>query len=474
MDYCQTGKHWLRCSHMITEDLRNPRRPVAAGVRRGMVILFLLLLPLSLQARDFPEIEDWLHLAPAPPAVPQAEAALLIEPRTETVLFEKNADLVIPPASLTKIVTIHAARLLAEDAGIDLSAPAPVPAAAWARNMPAGSSLMFLGPDQEVTLWELFEGMAVSSGNDAAVATALRISGSVDGFMSRVNRLLRSDGFRVMEFHDPAGLSARNRITAREYGDFVVDYLQRWPESLERLHSLPLLTYPTAANYQRSAGRREPASRTAAAGASGGGSDTALRPMSGTPITQANRNGLLKSYPGADGIKTGFIGASGYNFVATAKRDDQRLVAIVLGIQAENHLEGAYIREAAARRLLDYGFENFERLSFNVPAVASPRIWKGTSRAVALERPDGVELMVPAGKAGEVSGRIDMPAEITAPVRAGQLLGEVRYTLGEETLERLEVRAGEAIPEGGILRRVWDSLVLLFRDLRDRLFSSPR
>ena len=421
------------------------------------MLLTLSILPSpAAVGKELPRIEGWVANALAAPALPEAEAAILLEPRTGTVLFEKNADRVIPPASLTKIVTIHVARSLAEDQGIDLSAPAPVPEAAWARNMPPGSSLMFLGPGQQVSLQQLFKGMAVSSGNDAAVATAIRIAGSVASFMDTVNRIMRNVGYEVLEFHDPAGLSARNQITAREYADFVAEYIKRWPTALDKLHSVRSYTYPQAANFQPAA---------VDTGSSRGGNGVVSQSPPTPPITQANRNGLLRSFEGADGIKTGFIEASGYNLAASAERNGYRLIAVVLGIRAQSHENGALVREQATSRLLNFGFDGFELVRFDTPTISSRRVWKGAARTVHVQAPESTSIVVPADRVEDLSGEIDIVPELTAPVRMGQELGEIRYSLGGRVLERVALRAGHEVDRGSILRRIWDTLSLLWRDL---------
>lgn len=417
---------------------------------RAVVLCILVVLAAvpSAFAKDLPRIQPWVFEFAPPPALSEAEAAILVEPESGTVLFEKNADRVIPPASLTKVVSIHTARLIAENAGLDLDEPRPVPEQAWAQNMPPRSSLMFLGPDQYASLWELFRGMAVPSGNDAAIAVAIRTAGSVSGFVNAMNRMVNDMGYSVLNFADPAGLSSRNRITAREYADFLGEYIQRWPKALDELHSVESLTYPRPVHYN---GR-----------------------MRGGGITQYNGNGLLRSYPGADGIKTGFTWASGYNLAASAEHDGYRLIAVILGVEAETHRRGGQVREGAAAALLDYGFNNFETAELGAPAVGPVRVWKGAARELSVSVPETVEMVVPAGRRDTIRGVVDVSKEIIAPIEAGHVLGEIRYTLGDTVLHRVELTAADRVPPGGFFRRLWHSLVLAVRDFREDLASEAR
>ncbi len=156
---------------------------------------------------------------PDPPVL-HARSAILVEARTGAVLFEDHADEQIPPASLAKLMTLHIALDLVETGRLDPSRRVVPGADAWAQNMPPRSSVMYLGPNQVVTIDKLMQGLVVDSGNDAAVELADQIAGSVPEFAAMMNREAARLGYSEMRFVEPAGISAENRITAREYVDF--------------------------------------------------------------------------------------------------------------------------------------------------------------------------------------------------------------------------------------------------------------
>ncbi|NBB91494.1 MAG: D-alanyl-D-alanine carboxypeptidase [Spirochaetes bacterium] len=412
---------------------------VAAAMRAALTVLLFFVLT-SLGARDLPRLPEWIANSDIPQPPVSAQAAILIDHETGTVLYEKTADTVIPPASLTKIMTIHLVLELARDGVISLGETFEVPRAAWARNMPPGSSLMFLGPGQRVSYAELLEGLVVASGNDAAVAVSLEVAGSVPAFVEMMNIEAQRLGYEVMHFSDPAGLSPRNRITAREYADFVRRHLIRWPDSLDDFYSKRRIIYPTESNFDSV--------------------------MIGGSVRQENRNTLLFEYAGVDGLKTGYIDASGYNLAVTAERDGRRLIAVVLGVRAASVAEGARLRAVDAAALLDYGFDKFRRLEPTVPQQPSLRVWKGKDNevpVVAGAAPSAV--LVPRGRAESVTVSVNTTSEITAPVETGRPVGTVSYRLGDDELARVELLTGAGVDRAGFFKRLWHAVMLFAQRL---------
>lgn len=405
------------------------------------VSIIVLLFPAPFLWADAGLLQtlNWQQVGglPAPPEV-AARAAVLVEAETGTVLFAKNPHLVMPAASLTKVVAIHAAIVADRLGEIDLNATLQPPPESWAMNQAPGSSLMFLGPDQLLSIWQLLEGLAVPSGNDAAVALALQVDGSVPAFADRMNAVVRTAGLVTSSFVEPSGLSPFNLTTAYEYAAFIRLHVQDFPELLDQLYARRSYTYPLEEN------------RVGEAAA--------------PPITQSNRNLLLNQYPGADGVKTGFIDESGYHLAATATRDGRRLIAVVLGVAAPSHAEGGITRASDAAALLDYGFDEFDLLRFDHPPIAPVRVYKGERTLVDPIVPGSLVVSVPVGAGERLRGEAEQTIEVIAPVPAGAPVGMIRVMLDGVMLTEAPVTM-PAVESGGVFRRLWDSVLIFFTSL---------
>ncbi len=368
-----------------------------------------------------------------------ARSAILVEARTGAVLYEDHADEKIAPASLTKLMTLHLA--LEEIAAGRLNpstqiVPGPD---SWARNMPPRSSLMFLGPRQRLTVEQLLKGLVVDSGNDAAVAVADTIAGSVPAFVEMMNREAGQLGYRTMHFVEPAGISAANAITAREYADFSRRFIGAHPEALKSLFSLRELTYPLEENL------------------TGGNQEK--------PITQSNRNVLLGRYEGADGLKTGYIDESGYNIAVTAERDGMRLISVILGVPNAGGVSGATLRATDSARLLDYGFQTFTTVRPSYEQPFPVHVWKGEAREVALVAVPEPVVALRRDQVSRVTTLVAQAREVVAPVRAGQVLGHVAVMLEGREIAKFPLKAQTRVDRGGLFRRAVDSSILFFRRL---------
>ncbi|MBR4599630.1 MAG: D-alanyl-D-alanine carboxypeptidase, partial [Treponema sp.] len=237
-----------------------------------------------------------------------AGAAILIDASNGCVLFEKNADEIIPPASIAKLFVMYIVFKDAAEGKISLDDVVPLPERSWAINMPKDASLMFLGQGQVVTLRELLKGLAVASGNDAAIAVADYISGSTKAFVQRMNEECAALGLTHTHFVEPSGYDEHNLTTARELAAFCCEYIRRFPQSVEEFHSAPSIKYPMEKNlpsWLKSKG-------------------------DSTAIYQRNTNPLLGVMEGCDGIKTGFIYESRYNLALTAKRNGVRYISVTM------------------------------------------------------------------------------------------------------------------------------------------------
>ncbi|MDR1316810.1 MAG: D-alanyl-D-alanine carboxypeptidase [Spirochaetales bacterium] len=368
-----------------------------------------------------------------------ALAAVLMDAKTGTVLYQKNPSLPHPPASLTKVMTIHI--LLEKIASGELSLNQEIrpPRESWAVNLPRDSSLMFLGPDQRLTLLDLLKGLAVPSGNDAAIAAAILSSGSVSAFAGLMNEEARKADCDGLFFVEPSGYDAHNRITALDFARFLTIYIDRHPEALAMLHSIREFTYPRTENLLE-----------------GNGSN---------PITQTNRNALLFSYPDTDGIKTGYLDESGYNIALTAQRGDTRLILVLLGEKGSTPQAGIRARDRDSTRLLDFGFDNFTTQKVSCPAPQAVRVWKSGQKEIIPASPSEILVTIPKGTENRLKGEISQTLYITAPVKKGDILGTLRVSLDEKTLYEGKLTCAEEIPRGSWWDIFTDSIIIFFREL---------
>jgi len=380
------------------------------------------------------------YYGPGSPQIKYAGSAALLDYETGTLLYGHNQNQPWAPASLTKLMTIYTALDAMEEGRFDLDVPHPVSPAAWASAMPPGSSLMFLGPDQLVSGRDLFRGLMISSGNDAAVEVALRVAGSVSVFARDMNATSLRLGFRDFYFEEPAGLSGANRITAEGFARFTGKLIARHPELLTDYASVPSFTYPEAQHYP-------------------GGK------LLGGSIRQFNRNTLIQEYEGADGLKTGFIEESGYNVAATAKRDDRRLIVVVLGVDAASHTEGGRKRSEDAETLLDWGFENYRRVAFAVSELEPIAVWGGRVRTTLPVLKKGPDMVLPLNTLSAVTRSVEVTPDIWAPADAGHAVGTVLYSVDGHVVAERPVVLAQSVEQGSLFTRLIDRIRWFFRGL---------
>ena len=407
-----------------------------------------------------PELPTLERLAPctkgaaSPPSI-AARAAVLIDAQSGDLLFEKNPNQSIPPASLTKLVTIYTAMQAIEKGEISLTDIVIPPPESWASNIPPGSSLMFLDKDQQLTVEELLLGMSVVSGNDAAIALAIHTSGSVQAFVKRMNTIVREMGLTDTHFEEPSGLDEHNRTTARDFARFSYKYIQKYPENLQKFHAVLHFTYPKPANL--------------------------LRSQSAQPIHQYATNTLLAQLPGCDGIKTGFIDESGFNISLTAQRNGVRFIAVILGGHGKTAQQGKMIRNQNGTSLLEWAFSAFSTASLEAIPITCPAIpVLGGSKAgsfsaiaprIALPATDTAAFTIlKEGSAHEtptdtIKPRIILPLYLAAPVAAGEKIGRVELMQKHGTQEYcvavFPLVANKSIQRGNSLYWKFDHLAFL-------------
>ncbi|MDR0451149.1 MAG: D-alanyl-D-alanine carboxypeptidase [Treponema sp.] len=409
-----------------------------SGKALPAVLLFLFLLPSS-GGPLFAQIKPGLLDAAPPGPELSSQAAVLMDAETGTVLYRKNEDLEIPPASLTKLMAIHLAleEIAAGRASLDeLFSP---PRESWAVNMPPRSSLMFLAAGQRLSLRELLLGLAIPSGNDAAVALALRFAPSVGDFVEMMNREALRLGLKATRFVEPSGISEDNWTTAGEFAQFCRIYLRLHPETLAEYHSVPEFAYPKAENV----GER-------------------YRENPGT-ILQPNRNNLLKNFPGVDGLKTGYIDEAGYNIALTAERDGTRFVAVILGAPALPG--GDRLRDEDGRKLLTWAFDNFKTLRPLLEEPEPVRLWKGKENWVELTVGEDPAFTIPASRGNQLWLSTELIDPLVAPLPASYRAGDFILSDEQGELRRIPLLSAREYEEGNFFKRLWDSVRLFFRGL---------
>lgn len=369
-----------------------------------------------------------------------AESAILYDFATGRILFEKNADLVIPPASMTKLVSLYLGWQYLEKVG-SRDEPVEITATGSSFSRPVGSSLMLLEEGQNVTFLEIMKGLAVSSGNDAAYALAEHISGTPESFVDSMNDLVRSLGYRTMFFEDPDGWSAENRVTAREYASFSRDYILTFPYALEEVHSNEYFSYPEPENL----------------------------PAAGARITTArqkkNTNILLGEVEGVDGLKTGYIDESGFNFTATARRGITRYIAVVMGIKNVGYFEGIELRAREAADLLEYGFRNYKTIDPEAPDFNPVKLWEGKNDEVAVEMTGDPLFTLSVDEMTGFYREIDLPGELTAPLEIGETVGSVSYRTVDGLIESFPIVVAEQVEKGNIFKVLWHRTLKLYRNI---------
>ncbi len=404
-------------------------------------LLFTLLLSgITFSAAEVPETSWGI---PGPPVI-NSLSAVLVDGVTGTVLFEKNGNLSIPPASMTKLMSLYIVYSAIEKGEVRRDDIITISREADFRSLPPHSSLMFLEEGQEVTLSDLMLGLAVPSGNDAAIAVAEEIAGSVKAFVELMNSTARAMGLRSVHFKDASGLSDENRVTASDFAKFCSIYINKFPEALEELHSVRSFTYPKAKNQERN-------------GFSAYG-----------PITQYNRNNLLGVYSPVDGLKTGYIDESGYNIALTAELEGRRLIAVLLGGPGENSTDGSLQRGIDGVSLLSYGFYRFVNVKSSLPDIDSVRVWKGSEKYLKVNVPELPVMTLKIEDAVLMDTMVKVSENIVAPVKKGDIIGKITELSGDRVLGRYPLTAAEDILPGGFFRRFIDGIRVFFLKITGR------
>jgi D-alanyl-D-alanine carboxypeptidase (penicillin-binding protein 5/6) len=362
--------------------------------------------------------------AAAPPTgfETKAKHAILMDADANLVLFEKDADTPAPPASMSKLMTLAIVFRELKAGKLKLEDQFKVSEHAWRTGgAPSGGSAMFAPLNTMVSVSDLIQGITVQSANDAAIILAEGIAGSEDAFAKRMTDYGKTLGLQKSTFVNATGLPAEGHLmTARDLAT-LAHYL--------------IYTYP---EYYPFFGEKEFKYRD--------------------KFVFHNRNPLLSLDPSVDGLKTGFIKESGYGLVASAKRDGQRMLLVVSG------LESAKDREAEARRLLDWGYKSFRpfRLFDQGQKVSDALVWGGTQHYVPLVGEGNISIILPATATGKVNASIVYNGPIKAPIRKGDRVAVLRVTSTEsQATNNIPLYAGDNIERSNFAMRGLDSLLVL-------------
>ncbi|MBK6614756.1 D-alanyl-D-alanine carboxypeptidase family protein [Ottowia sp.] len=359
--------------------------------------------------------------APQPPEV-AAKAYLVMDVTAGQILAAKDIDAPVEPASLTKLMSAYLVFDALRAKKIALTQTMPVSQRAW--KMPG--SRMFIDPKMQVPVEDLIKGMIVQSGNDATVALAEGVAGSVERFVQLMNDQAKALSLKNTSYRNVEGLTEPGHTTtARDLAVLSARLLQDFPEYVH-YYTIKKYRYP------------------------------------GTPASNdTNRNLLLLRDPTVDGLKTGHTKAAGYCLVATAKRDfpnlsGRRLLSVVLGAASES------ARANESQKLLNWGYTAYEgvKLFDAGKPVAAPRVWKGQASELKLGRAEPIVVAVPTGTTAQVKTEIARPEPLIAPFKQGQAVATLKIRQGDQLLAEVPLVALEGVEEAGFLGRAWDAIRL--------------
>jgi D-alanyl-D-alanine carboxypeptidase (penicillin-binding protein 5/6) len=349
-----------------------------------------------------------------------APTAILIEATSGSVLFAKNADELRAPSSMMKLMTAEVVFHAVKQGDIKLTDEYRVSENAWRKGgAPAGGSTMFAALNSKVSVDDLLHGAIIQSGNDSCMVLAEGIAGNEHAFADMMTKRAREIGLPRSTFANSNGLpDPGNKMTVRE---------------LATLARHIILTYP---EFYKLFGEKE---------------------FTWNKIKQPNRNPLLNSLEGADGLKTGFTKEGGYGMVGSAVQNDVRLIV------ALNGLEDPDDRATEAKKMLEWGFRNFEvRTVFaENQTIGYAKVFGGDSRSVALASQEPVKVMVQKNGNDKLIARIVYSGPVRAPIEAGQKVGAVRVWRGGNMAVETPVYATEAIGRGSTIRRAVDGVTEL-------------
>lgn len=356
-----------------------------------------------------------------------APTAYMKDLSTGTILYSKNADTRIPPASMGKMMTVYVAFNLIKSGEARLDQTVTVRPETWKAWHSQGST-MFLSANEQVTVEDLLHGIVTLSGNDACVVLGEGLAGTEAGFVDLMNRTAQKLGLKGSHFANTNGWPDPGEyVTARDLATIAEATIRDHPELYKRFYGKENFTW----------------GKTLGAGA---------------PITQSNRNPILGRVRGADGLKTGHTVEAGYGFTGSAVQDGRRIIMVVAGLNSFNE------RIAASTDFMNWGFNGWTRVEV-LKAGASggkAKVEGGAEPEVSLVAPRSLAILVPRGMAGERKQRMVLDGPVVAPVAKGQKLGSLVVTVPGRGETRLPLVAATSVAEAGMFQKAMNWLTGLF------------
>lgn len=361
-----------------------------------------------------------------------AQFAILIEATSGTVLFEKNADELMFPSSMSKLMTAEYVFNAIAQKRISLDDKMTISENAWRKGgAPSGGSTMYAAINSQVRVEDLIKGMVIQSGNDACIALAEGLAGNEPAFATLLTRRAREIGLAKSTFANASGLhDPDGQVTARELAQLAAHLIRTYPQ------------------FYHLYGERE---------------------FTWNKIRQFNRNPLLTMGIGADGLKTGYTKEAGYGLVGSAVQNDLRLIVVVNGLKSPKE------RATEARKLLEWGFRAFEsRLLFaQGETVGEAKLYGGEKGYVPLTGGEPIRLLVPRGTSDKIVARIVYSGPVPAPVEQGAPIGRLRVWRADRVTLEVPLQAAESVAKGTVTQRAFDAatelVIGLFRAGAERI-----
>lgn len=355
-------------------------------------------------------------VVPAPPKI-KASSYLVVDYDSGRFLVEENIDEQVEPASLTKMMTVYIVSNELEAGNINMNDMVMVSEAAWRMT----GSRMFIEVNKEVSVEDLLMGVIVQSGNDASMALAEHVSGSEEVFVELMNQYASELGMTGTHFANSTGLPDRDHYTTARDMAALAAALVRYNPEIYKWHSIRDFTF--------------------------------------NGIKQHNRNQLLWRDDSVDGIKTGHTESAGYCLVASAKRDNMRLISVVMGT------EGTKARTRATQSLFNFSFRFYEthKLYEAGEAISSSKVWKGDKESFNVGIAEDLYVTISRGKYKKLDAAIEISPVIVAPINESDVQGKLNVMLEGEKLASRPLIALQAVAEGSFLNRLKDDIRLLFQ-----------